>query len=71
VRAKKPVAARRRLPPVKAPAQVGGAEDAGVEEEVLEAVPEVAASGGSGTGTPASAARRPTGGATRRKGRGE
>jgi small subunit ribosomal protein S2 len=71
VRAKKPAAARRRLPPVKAPPQVGGTEDAAVEEEVLEAVPEVAASGGSGTGAPASAARRPAGGVARRKGRGE
>ena len=71
VRAKKPAAARRRLAPVKAPPRVEGVEDASVEEEVLEAVPEVAASGGSGTGAPASAARRPTGGATRRKGRGE
>ena len=71
VRAKKPAAARRRLPPVKAPPRVEGTEDAGVEEEVLEAVPEVAASGGSGTGAPASAARRPAGGVTRRKGRGE
>jgi small subunit ribosomal protein S2 len=77
VRARKP-AARRRLPPVKAPPRAEAAEAAeetgievpGVEEEVPEAVPEVAASGGSGAAGPAAGARRSTGGATRRKSRG-
>ena len=72
VRPKKP-AARRRLPPVKAPPQAlaaEGAEDLAGEEETIEAVPEVAASGGSGTSTASAGNRRPAG-ATRRKGRGE
>ena len=74
MRARKP-ATRRRLPPVKAPVRTEGAEPAsievpGVEEEVPEALPEVAASGGSGANGPAAGARRSTGGATRRKGRG-
>ncbi len=68
VRARKP-AGRRRLPPVKTPA-VAVPADVAPDEEALEAeVPEVAASGGTGT-TPASTARRPNGPA-RRKGRGE
>ena len=85
VRARKPVA-RRRLPPVKAPPRAEGTgevatgevatgevatEEVATEEEVLEPVPEVAASGGSGANGPAAGARRSTGGATRRKGRGE
>ena len=72
VRARKP-AGRRRLPPVKTPAVAAPADlapDLAPDEEALEAeVPEVAASGGTGT-TPASTARRPNGPA-RRKGRGE
>ena len=72
VRARKP-AGRRRLPPVKTPAVAAPADlapDLAPDEEALEAeVPEVAASGGTGT-TPASTARRPSGPA-RRKGRGE
>ena len=72
VRPRKP-AARRRLPAVKAPPQAlaaEGAEDLAGEEETIEAVPEVAASGGSGTSTASAGNRRPAG-ATRRKGRGE
>ncbi len=72
VRPRKP-AARRRLPAVKAPPQAlaaEGAEDLAGEEETIEAVPEVAASGGSGTTTASAGNRRPAG-ATRRKGRGE
>ncbi len=69
VRARKPAPGRRRPPAVKVPAAVGTAEVA-VDDEALEgAVPEVAASGGTGT-TPASVSRRPSGPA-RRKGRGE
>ncbi len=64
-------AARRRLPPVKVPPRGGateGAEDLAGEEESIDAVPEVAASGGSGTGAPAGANRRPAS-TGRRKGR--
>ena len=69
VRPKK-TAARRRLPPVKVPAlgATEGAEDLAGEEEGIEAVPEVAASGGSGTGAPAGGTRRPAS-TGRRKGR--
>ncbi len=72
VRARKPAAGGRRRPPVvKVPAAAGpGTEEVAVDDEALEgAVPEVAASGGTGT-TPASVSRRPSGPA-RRKGRGE
>ena len=66
VRAKKP-AVRRRLPPVKTPPAEGSEESAG-EEEAIEAVPEVAASGG--TGAASGNARRPSS-TSRRKPRGE
>ena len=69
VRARKP-AGRRRLPPVKVQT-LAGTEDVAADEETLEAeVPEVAASGGTGT-TPASTARRPSGPARRKGGRGD
>ena len=77
VRTRKPPA-RRRVPPVKAQTETETgtgtgtgtetAESGGDEESLEGEVPEVAASGGSGT-TPASTARRP-GGAARRKTRG-
>ena len=65
-------ASRRRLPPVKAPRAEGteAVDDVGTEEESMEAVPEVAASGGSNTTPAPTGARRPSGPA-RRKGRGE
>ena len=69
VRARKPVS-RRRPPLVKAPA-APVSEDVAVDEEALEVeVPEVAASGGTGT-TPASVARRPNGASRRKSGRGD
>ena len=65
---------RRRPAPAKAPAAAGAVEEAAGDDEDLdgEQVPEVAASGGTGTGEKAgTAARRPGGGgAGRRKGRG-
>ena len=73
VRSKKAPPRRRPAAP-KAPAVDGAPEAAAVEEDDLdgEEVPELAASGGSGTGEKAPAAvRRPGGGgAGRRKGRG-
>ncbi len=65
---------RRRPAPVKTPAVVGATEEVvGDEDELdVEELPELAASGGSGTADkPAAPVRRPSGGgAGRRKGRG-
>ena len=72
---KKP-AARRRIPPVKVPVVPGvpGVEVVAdvAEDEDLDAEPvaDVVASGGTSTGAPASAPRRPTGGGGRRGGKG-
>jgi len=67
---------RRRPAPAKVPAGTAAPEEVAVEEDDLdgEELPELAASGGSGTGekAPAAAVRRPGGGgAGRRKGRGD
>ena len=62
---------RRRVAPVKAAPVAEAAEAVVGEDEPLEAVPEVAASGGSGAAGATTISRRPSGGAPRRKGRGD
>ncbi|MBW4050732.1 MAG: 30S ribosomal protein S2 [Proteobacteria bacterium] len=64
---------RRRPAPANAPAVAGATEEVAVEEEELdaEAVPELAASGGTGEKAVVAARRPSGGGAGRRKGRGD
>jgi small subunit ribosomal protein S2 len=70
VRAKK-APPRRRIAPVKVAPIVEAVEEVVGEDEPVEAVPEVAASGGSGAAAATTISRRPSGGAPRRKGRGD
>jgi small subunit ribosomal protein S2 len=67
VRRKPP--ARRKLPPVKAPAGAAS-EELGVEDEELETEEPVEAVAPAGTVPPPEAVRRPAAGTGRRKGRG-
>ena len=64
---------RRRVAPIKVAPVADPVEEVVGEDETVEAVPEVAASGGSGAAaaTTTTISRRPSGGAPRRKGRGD